>query len=71
MVFARDAYVRTEFTDEMSTIASEIREAAADESVGTATNINDSLLTAAKHMEEKSGDTGRKAAADPDRTTWA
>ena len=61
MVFARDAYVRTDFTDDMSTIASQIREAASDESVGTATNINDALLTAATHMEEKSGDTGRKA----------
>jgi Ca-activated chloride channel homolog len=61
MVFARDAHVRLDFTDEMPAVATEIREAAADESVGTATNINDALLTAADYMEEKSGETGRKA----------
>jgi VWFA-related protein len=61
MVFARDAHVRKDFTDDMSSVAAEIREAAADESVGTATNINDSLLTAAKYMEENAGDTGRNA----------
>jgi VWFA-related protein len=61
MVFARDAQVRTEFTDDMTQVAAEIRAAAADESVGTATNINDALLAAAEYMEEKSGETGRKA----------
>ena len=61
MVFARDAHVRTEFTDDMSHVVSEIQEAAADESVGTATNLNDALLAATEYMEEKSGETGRKA----------
>jgi len=61
MVFARDAEVRKDFTDDMSVVESEIRAAAGDESVGTATNINDSLLTAAKYMEDKAGETGRKA----------
>lgn len=61
MVFARDAHIRKDFTDDMSSVASEIREAAADESVGTATNINDALLSAATYMEEKSGESGRKA----------
>ena len=61
MVFARDAHVRLDFTDDMPKVADEIREAASDESVGTATNINDALLTAADYMEEKSGEIGRKA----------
>jgi Ca-activated chloride channel family protein len=61
MVFARDAHVRLDFTDDMPKVADEITEAASDESVGTATNINDALLTAAEYMEEKSGETGRKA----------
>ncbi|HYP07265.1 MAG TPA: VWA domain-containing protein [Bryobacteraceae bacterium] len=61
MVFARDTHVRTDFSDDMSAIANEIREAAGDESVGTATNLNDALLAAADYMEEKSGETGRKA----------
>jgi Ca-activated chloride channel homolog len=61
MVFARDAHVRLDFTDDMPKVADEIREAASDESVGTATNINDALLTAAQYMEEKSGEVGRKA----------
>jgi VWFA-related protein len=61
MVFARDAQLRAGFSAEMGEVASDIRAAAGDESVGTATNINDSLLTAAKYMEEKSGDAGRKA----------
>lgn len=61
MVFARDSHVRTEFTDDMAAVAAEIRQAAGDESVGTATNINDALLAAANYMEEKSGETGRKA----------
>ena len=43
MVFARDAHVRLDFTDDMPKVADEIREAASDESVGTATNINDAL----------------------------
>ena len=45
----------------MNEVASEIRLAAADESVGTATNINDALLAAADYMQDKAGDTGRKA----------
>jgi VWFA-related protein len=61
MVFARDTHVRKDFVDDMSVVASEIREAAGDESVGTATNLNDALLAAADYMEEKSGETGRKA----------
>jgi VWFA-related protein len=61
MVFARDAHLRTDFTDDMSQIASEIRAAAADDSVGTATNLNDALLAASDYMEEKAGETGRKA----------
>jgi Ca-activated chloride channel family protein len=61
MVFAREANVRLDFTEDMPKVADEIREAAADESVGTATNINDALLTAADYMEEKSGEIGRKA----------
>ena len=52
MVFARDAHVRLDFTDDMPAVADEIHEAASDESVGTATNINDALLTAADYMEE-------------------
>ena len=61
MVFAREAYLRKDFTNNMGEIATEIREAAADESVGTATNINDALLEAAKYIEAKSGDAGRRA----------
>lgn len=61
MVFARDTHVRKDFIDDMSAVASEIRGAASDESVGTATNLNDALLAAAEYMEEKSGETGRKA----------
>jgi VWFA-related protein len=61
MVFARDTHVRKDFTDDMTEVATEIRGAASDESVGTATNLNDSLLAAAEYMEEKSGETGRKA----------
>ena len=45
----------------MSAVANEIHAAASDESVGTATNLNDALLAAADYMEEKSGETGRKA----------
>ena len=62
MVFAREANVRIDFTDDMSVVASEISAAAADESVGTATNINEALLTAANYMEEKSGDSGGRKA---------
>jgi VWFA-related protein len=61
MVFARDSHIRTDFTDDMAAITNEIREAARDESVGTATNLNDALLAAAEYMEEKSGESGRKA----------
>lgn len=61
MVFARDAHVRRDFTEQMEEVAGEIRAAAADDSVGTATNINDALLAAARYMEEKSGEAGRKA----------
>lgn len=61
MVFARDSHVRKNFIEDMGAVATEIREAAGDESVGTATNLNDALLAAAEYMEEKSGDTGRKA----------
>jgi VWFA-related protein len=61
MVFARDTHVRKDFTDDMTTVVKEIADAAADESVGTATNLNDALLAAADYMEEKSGETGRKA----------
>ena len=46
----------------MNVVASEISAAAADESVGTATNINEALLTAANYMEEKSGDSGGRKA---------
>jgi VWFA-related protein len=61
MVFARDTHVRKDFIDDMSAVANEIRDAASDESVGTATNLNDALLAASDYMEEKSGDVGRKA----------
>ena len=61
MVFARDTHVRKDFIDDMSAVANEIHAAASDESVGTATNLNDALLAAADYMEEKSGETGRKA----------
>jgi VWFA-related protein len=61
MVFARESQIRKEFTDDMNEVASEIRLAAADESVGTATNINDALLAAADYMQDKAGDAGRKA----------
>lgn len=61
MVFARDARLRMDFSDDISAIAEEIRSAAGDEDVGSATNLNDALLAAADFMEEKSGETGRKA----------
>jgi VWFA-related protein len=61
MVFARESHVRKDFSDDMSEIASEIQLAAADESVGTATNVNDALLAAADYMQDKSGEAGRKA----------
>lgn len=61
MVFARQAQVRAEFTEDMTAVADDIRAAASDESVGSATNLNDALLAAAKYMEQKSGETGRKA----------
>jgi Ca-activated chloride channel family protein len=61
MVFARDAHVRLDFTDDKASVADEIHEAASDESVGTATNLNDALLAAAHYMEEKGGEEGRKS----------
>jgi VWFA-related protein len=61
MVFARDSHVRKDFTDDMAEVELEIRAAAADESVGTATNVNDALLAAADYMEDRAPDTGRKA----------
>jgi VWFA-related protein len=61
MVFARDTHVRKDFIEDMSLVADEIRGAASDESVGTATNLNDALLAASDYMDEKSGDIGRKA----------
>ncbi len=60
MVFARDAHIRLDFTDDKASVADEIHEAASDESVGTATNLNDALLAAAHYMEEKGGEEGRK-----------
>lgn len=61
MVFARDAHIRLDFSEDKASVADEIHEAASDESVGTATNINDALLAAAQYMEEKAGEEGRKA----------
>lgn len=61
MVFARDSHVRKDFTDDMNDVESEIRGAAVDETVGTATNVNDALLDAAEYMQDKSGEAGRKA----------
>lgn len=61
MVFARNSRVRLDFTSNMSAVTDEIREAVWDESLGSGTAINDALITAAKHMERKADDTGRKA----------
>jgi VWFA-related protein len=61
MVFARDTHVRKDFHRRHDGSCHRDSWAASDESVGTATNLNDSLLAAAEYMEEKSGETGRKA----------
>jgi VWFA-related protein len=60
MIFARSTKVRLPFTDDFSTVEREIRDAVRDESVGSATEINRSLIAAAKYLDE-STETGRKA----------
>ena len=61
MVFARRSRVRLEWTDDHAGVAREIRSAIGDQSLGAATNINESLLDAAKYVAETAGDTGRRA----------
>jgi VWFA-related protein len=61
MVFGRTSKVRLDFTDSPSAVADDIREAVHDESIGLATNINDALAAAAKHMDDAGGESGRRA----------
>jgi VWFA-related protein len=61
MPFARETKVELPWTDDMTAVASALRDTGGDASLGAGTNINDSLLKAAKYIEETSGDKGRRA----------
>jgi VWFA-related protein len=61
MVFARESKIRLPFTDNFETVVRDLREAVAEESVGSSTSINEALLAAANHMEREAGERGRRA----------
>ena len=60
MIFARSTRVRLPFTDDFSAVEREIRDAVRDETVGSATEINRSIIAAVKYLDE-SAELGRKA----------
>jgi VWFA-related protein len=61
IVFARDQRVHLDWTDSHAEVASAIRSARYDETLGAGTNINEALLAAAKHIEQTAGPVGRRA----------
>lgn len=61
MVFARNTRVHLEWTDDVRRVEEGIRDAVRDTSLGSGTNINESLLAAAKYLEETAGTSGRRA----------
>ena len=61
MAFARNSKVRQEFTDDMSSVTSEIRDAVNDESLGSGTAVNDAVTAAAGYIEAHGGERGRRA----------
>jgi len=61
MLFARNTRVSLPWTDDHAAVASALRQASNDASLGAGTNINDSLLEASKYIEETAGESGRRA----------
>jgi len=61
MAFARKQNVTLDLTGDLDTVAQKIRETAQDETLGSATLINDALLAAARHMENATAEEGRRA----------
>jgi VWFA-related protein len=61
MLFSKGTKVKLGFTSDLSTVASVVRDSAQDETMSTATAVNEGLLDAADYMKEKAGDAGRRA----------
>jgi len=61
MVFARNTRVRLPWTSDMAVVASELRTAVSDDTLGAGTNINESLLSAVSYVGETAGESGRRA----------
>jgi Ca-activated chloride channel homolog len=62
MLFARRSRVTLEWTEDKSTVASELKKSTGmDPSLGAGTSINEALVEAAKYIEESAGETGRRA----------
>jgi VWFA-related protein len=61
MLFSKGTRVRKDFTDDFGAVADSIKGAIWDESLGSGTAINEAILDAAKYMQERAGEKGRKA----------
>ncbi|HYP13508.1 MAG TPA: VWA domain-containing protein [Bryobacteraceae bacterium] len=61
MVFARNSAVRLSLSSDFDRVATEIRSAVWDESLGSGTNINDALAEAARYLDTSAPENGRRA----------
>jgi VWFA-related protein len=61
MLFSKGTKTVLPFTDDLNKVVDAIRSSARDESMSPYTEINASLLDAAKYMDEQAGETGRRA----------
>lgn len=61
MLFSKGTKVLQPFTDDQSVVAEAIRNAVDDQTMSPYTEINQSAIEAAKFMDEKAGENGRRA----------
>lgn len=61
MVFAKNSKVRLDYSDSISAVIDEIKEAVTDETLEAGTDINGALLEAARYTDKNAGEKGRRA----------
>jgi VWFA-related protein len=61
MVFSKGSRVRLDFTSDFDAVAADLRKVTWEDRLGSGTAINDALIDAAKYINEKSGESGRRS----------